>query len=41
MGVRFIPQCAWVCLEKDEILVETIRTSKVAYAKLLKVAWGA
>jgi hypothetical protein len=29
-----------VCFEKDENLVEAIQTSKVAYAKLLKVAWG-
>jgi hypothetical protein len=39
-GVRFIPQSAWVHLEKDENLVETIRASKVVYAKPLKVAWG-
>jgi hypothetical protein len=29
-----------VHLEKDENLVEAIWASKVAYAKLLKVAWG-
>jgi len=29
-----------VRLEKDENLVEIISTSKVAYAKPLKVAWG-
>jgi hypothetical protein len=28
-------------LEKDENLVETIWVSKIAYAKHLKVAWGA
>jgi hypothetical protein len=39
-GVGFIPQSAWACLEKDEILLETIWPSKVAYAKPLKVAWG-
>ncbi len=39
-GVKFIPQSAWVCLEKDEILVETVWASKVAYAKFKKVAWG-
>jgi hypothetical protein len=37
--VGFIPQSAWVHLEKDENLVETIQTSKVTYAKPLKVAW--
>jgi len=41
MGVRFNPQSAWACLEKDENLVKTIQASKVAYAKPLKVAWGA
>jgi hypothetical protein len=40
-GVRFIPQSAWARLEKDENLVETIRASRVAYVKPLKVAWGA
>jgi len=40
-GVGFIPQSAWACLEKDENLVETIRASRVAYAKPLKLAWGA
>jgi hypothetical protein len=39
-GVGFIPQSAWVDLEKDENLVETIRASKITYAKPLKVAWG-
>jgi hypothetical protein len=29
------------CFEKDENLVETIRASRVAYAKPLKLAWGA
>jgi hypothetical protein len=37
----FIPQGAWVHLEKDENLVETIWASKIAYAKPFKVAWGA
>jgi hypothetical protein len=41
MGVGFIPQSAWARLEKDKNLVETIRASKVAYAKPLKLAWGA
>jgi hypothetical protein len=36
-GVGFIPQNVWACFEKDENLVET---SIVAYAKLLKIAWG-
>jgi hypothetical protein len=36
MGGGFIPQNAWVCFEKDENLVETIRTSKITYAKPLK-----
>jgi len=36
-GVGFIPQNTWVCLEKDENLVETIQTSIITYAKLLKV----
>jgi hypothetical protein len=40
-GVGFIPQSAWVCLEKDENLVEVIQANKVAYAKPLKVAWAA
>jgi hypothetical protein len=39
--VGFILQSAWACLEKDEKLVETNQTSKVTYAKPLKVAWGA
>jgi len=39
-GVGFIPQSAWLHLEKDENLVEAIRTSKLAYVKPLKVAWG-
>jgi hypothetical protein len=33
-------QSPWAHLEKDDNLVEVIRTSKVAYAKPLKVAWG-
>jgi hypothetical protein len=41
MGVGFIPQSAWVHLEKDENLVEAIRTNRLAYVKPLKVAWGA
>ncbi len=40
-GVGFIPQSAWARLEKAENLVETIRASRVAYAKPLKLAWGA
>jgi hypothetical protein len=40
-GVGFIPQSAWARLEKAKNLVETIRTSRTAYAKPLKVAWGA
>jgi len=40
-GMGFIPQSAWVHLEKDKKLVEIIQTSKVTYAKPLKVAWGA
>ncbi len=36
----FIPQSAWACLENDENLVEAIWASIVAYAELLKVAWG-
>jgi hypothetical protein len=39
--VGFISQSAWACFEKDDNLVEAIRTSKIAYAKPLKVAWGA
>ncbi len=39
-GVGFIPQSAWVHLEKDDNLVEAIWESIVAYAKLFKVAWG-
>jgi hypothetical protein len=37
-GVRFIAQSAWMRLEKDENLVETIRTNIITYAKPLKVA---
>jgi hypothetical protein len=40
MGLGFIPQSAWVCLEKDGKLIEAIRASIIAYAKLPKVAWG-
>jgi hypothetical protein len=40
-GVGFISQSAWARLEKDDNLVETIRASKIAYAKPLKLAWGA
>jgi hypothetical protein len=40
-GVRFIPQNAWACIEKDKNFVETIQASRIAYAKLLKLAWGA
>jgi hypothetical protein len=40
-GVGFIPQSAWAHLEKDKNLVETIRASRVVYAKPLKLAWGA
>jgi hypothetical protein len=40
-GVGFIPQSAWVCLEKDENLLETIRASGIAYIRPLKVRWGA
>jgi len=39
-GVGFISQSAWARLEKDKNLVETIRASKVTYAKPLKLAWG-
>jgi hypothetical protein len=39
-GVGFIPQSAWVCLEKDNNLVETIWASIVANANPLKVAWA-
>jgi hypothetical protein len=35
------PAKAWARLEKDENLVDIIQTSKVTYAKPLKVAWGA
>jgi hypothetical protein len=38
--VGFIPQNAWACLEKDENLVETIRASRVAYAKLFESCMG-
>jgi hypothetical protein len=40
-GMGFIPQSAWACLERDANIVETIWASRDAYAKLLKVAWGA
>ncbi len=40
LGVGFMPQSAWARLEKDDNLVETIRASRVAYAKPLKLAWG-
>jgi hypothetical protein len=39
-GVGFIPHSAWAHLDKDEILVETIRANKVTFAKPMKVAWG-
>ncbi len=39
-GVGFIPQSAWARLEKDKNLVDTIRASRVAYAKPLKLARG-
>jgi hypothetical protein len=39
-GVGFIPQNAWVLVEKDENLVEAIQTSILGYVKLLKVTWG-
>jgi hypothetical protein len=39
-GLRFILQSAWVRLEKDKNLVETICATRVAYAKPFKVAWG-
>jgi len=39
--VGFISQSAWACLEKDDNLVEAIQANKNAYAKTLKVAWGA
>jgi len=39
-GLGFIPQSAWAHLEEDENLVETIKASRVGYAKPLKVAWG-
>jgi hypothetical protein len=35
------PTNARVCFEKDKNLVDKIQTSKVTFAKLLKVAWGA
>jgi hypothetical protein len=38
VGVGFIPQNAWAHLEKDDNLVEAIWASRIAYAKLLKVA---
>lgn len=40
-GVAFVPQNAWTRLEKDDNLVEVIRTSKMSYAKALKIAWDA
>jgi hypothetical protein len=39
-GLGLIPQSAWAQLEEDGNLVEVIRTSRVIYAKPLKVAWG-
>jgi hypothetical protein len=39
-GVRFIPESAWVCLESDGKIVETIRAKRDAYTKPLKVARG-
>ncbi len=39
-GVGFIPQSAWARLEKDKNLVQTIQASRIANAKLLKLAWG-
>jgi len=39
-GMGFIPQGAWVHLEKDENLVEVTQISRLAYVKPLKVAWG-
>jgi hypothetical protein len=39
-GVGFIPQSAWVCLEKDENLDKTIWASRITYVKPLKVALG-
>jgi hypothetical protein len=39
--VGFIPQSAWVWLEKNDKFFETIWANIVTYAKLLKVAWGA
>jgi hypothetical protein len=38
--VGFIPQRAWACLKKDENLVETIRASRVAYAKAFETCMG-
>ncbi len=40
-GVGFIPQNAWAQLEKDDNLVEVIKTSKMSYAKVFKIAWDA
>jgi hypothetical protein len=40
-GVGFIPQSAWMLLEKNDNLVEIIWTSRIVYAKPFKVAWGA
>jgi hypothetical protein len=40
VGVGFIPQSAWVHFEKDDNLVEPIQASRIAHAKLLKIAWG-
>jgi len=35
--VGFIPQNAWVHLEKNKNIVETIQTNKVTYPKFLKL----
>jgi hypothetical protein len=40
MGGGFIPQNAWTHLEKDENLVEVIRTSKLAYVKAFESYMG-
>jgi hypothetical protein len=40
-GLGFVPQNAWTPLEKDDNLVEVIRTSKMSYAKALKISWDA
>jgi hypothetical protein len=39
-GVGFIPQSAWVCLEKDENLLETIWANIVTYAKPFESCMG-